>query len=46
MLTYRVRGKEISDGTNCLSKGRIMEKHGASLEKDKKFSLTGEEGGG
>ena len=33
MLIYRIGRREISDGTNCLSKGRTMGKHGASLEK-------------
>lgn len=33
MLIHRIGRREISDGTNCLSKGRTMGKHGASLEK-------------
>lgn len=46
MLAYRVEGEKISDGTNFLSKGRMMGKHAASPEKGQNFNLTGRAGAG
>lgn len=46
MLAYSVEGEKISDGTNFLSKGRMMGKYAASPEKGQTFHLTGRSGAG
>lgn len=46
MLAYSVEGEKISDGTNFLSKGRMMRKYAASPEKGQTFHLTGRSGAG